>query len=98
MHPVCKKYVLKSKKFRKKIPHVKGHVLCAPIVSHKPNIFCVLCKKKRKKARQMYYFSIKICIFYTWHITCRFLLKQLCDHVICQNIHGTFYFVFFKHF
>jgi hypothetical protein len=50
------------------------------------------------KSREMDYFSIKICFFYIWHKTCRFLLEQLCEHVSCQDIQEIFFFVSFNMF
>ena len=72
--------------------------MCARKVSHKTDIFCTLCKKHKKMSREMDYFSTKICLIYTGHKTCRFLLKQLREHVTCQDIHDTFFLYFFDIF
>jgi hypothetical protein len=60
----------------------------------KTGIF-VPCVKRQKMSCEIDYFCTNFFLFYTGHKACRFLLKQLCEHVTCQDIHETFYFVFF---
>jgi C4-type Zn-finger protein len=57
--------------------------------------FCGHCKKIKKMSREIPYFSTMICPFYTCITKKWFLLKLLCEHVGCGDIHATSYFEFF---
>jgi hypothetical protein len=43
----------------------------------------------------MPYFSIKLCLFYTRHITRRFIVKRLYGHIAREDVRANFWFHFF---
>jgi hypothetical protein len=79
---------------RKYLTCICTHSMCACKVPLKIDIFCAPCNKDKKMSREMPYFSIKICHFYTGCTKGWILLKQLCWHLGCGDIDATFDFDF----
>jgi hypothetical protein len=44
----------------------------------------------------MPYFTYQTLSFYTRHITCRFVVKQLCGHIAYEDVRENFWFQLFN--
>jgi hypothetical protein len=62
--------------------------------SGKKNIFYVPLKGQISMLKYDYSQDI-LCLFYTSHIECSFITKNLCAKIKCPDIHTKFYFNFF---
>jgi hypothetical protein len=68
---------------------------CVCKVSSKTDTFCGLFKTDKNCHVKCLTFSTKLCLFYTCHITCRFVVKQLYGHVASKDVSVNFWFQFF---
>ena len=99
MLPLSKKQISKcSNNLKLNFACSFPHSMCPCSISLTNDIFCALCKKDKNMSQEMLYFSTDFCHFYAGCTKSRILLKQLCEHIKCDDIHATFFAGFFWHF
>jgi hypothetical protein len=82
------------KKIDKKIPFTYSQSKRICKISLKTVMFYGLCKKLKNCHIKCLIFSTKFYLFYTRHITRRFIVLQLCGYVASEDVRANFLFQF----